>query len=206
MSFIEIDGSKGEGGGQILRTALALSAVSGRPFRIHSIRAGRAKPGLMRQHLMCVTAAETICNATVSGAVLSSSSVSFAPSAITHGGRTFSIGTAGSTCLVLQTVLPPLLMSVGRSRIVFIGGTHNPMAPTADFIARAFLPVLQQMGAVVDTQVVRPGFFPAGGGELVLTIEGGRALKPIELLNRGAVTRPHRPGLRRPAAGSCGPP
>ena len=189
MGFIEIDGSKGEGGGQILRTALALSAVSGRPFRIHSIRAGRAKPGLMRQHLTCVTSAQTVCNAKVSGAALSSSSVSFAPSVITHGERTFAIGTAGSTCLVLQTVLPPLLMAAGRSRIVFVGGTHNPMAPTADFIARAFLPVLKQMGAVADLHVTRPGFFPAGGGELVLTIEGGHALKPLELLDRGAVVR-----------------
>ena len=189
MSFIEIDGSQGEGGGQILRTSLALSAVSGRPFRIYGIRAGRAKPGLMRQHLTCVTSAQAICNAKVNGAALSSTSVSFAPSTISHGDRTFAIGTAGSTCLVLQTVLPPLLIAAGRSQIVLVGGTHNPMAPTADFIARAFLPVLKKMGAVVDLQVTRPGFFPAGGGELVLTIEGGHALRPIELRERGVVTR-----------------
>ena len=187
--MIEIDGSTGEGGGQILRTALALSAVSRRPFRIHSIRANRSKPGLMRQHLTCVTSAQAICDAKVSGAALSSSAVTFSPNAIAHGDRAFAIGTAGSTALVLQTVLPPLLVASGRSRIVLSGGTHNPRAPTADFTARAFLPVLRAMGAVVDVQVTRPGFFPAGGGELVLTIEGGRSLTPPTLLTRGRITQ-----------------
>lgn len=187
--FIEIDGSQGEGGGQMLRTALSLSAVSGRPFRIHSIRAKRKKPGLMRQHLTCVTSAQAICDAQVKGAALSSSTVTFVPEKIAHGDRAIAIGTAGSTALVLQTVVPPLLVAEGRSRIVLSGGTHNPMAPTADFLIRAFVPTLRKMGAIVDVRCNRPGFYPAGGGELVLEVQGGHALTPVSLLERGRVQR-----------------
>ncbi|HEY1100232.1 MAG TPA: RNA 3'-terminal phosphate cyclase [Myxococcota bacterium] len=187
--FIEIDGSQGESGGQMLRTALSLSAVSGRPFRIHSIRAKRKKPGLMRQHLTCVTSAQAICDAQVKGAALSSSTVTFVPEKIAHGDRAIAIGTAGSTALVLQTVVPPLLVAEGRSRIVLSGGTHNPMAPTADFLIRAFVPTLRKMGAIVDVRCNRPGFYPAGGGELVLEVQGGHALTPVSLLERGRVQR-----------------
>lgn len=187
--MILLDGSIGEGGGQMLRTALALSAVTGRAFQMNRVRAGRAKPGLMRQHLSCVTAAQDLCDADVRGAALGSTSVSFAPRAVAHGDRRVDIGTAGSACLVLQTVLPPLLVAPGRSRITITGGTHNPMAPTADFLVRAFVPALARMGADVAVDVVRPGFFPAGGGKLVLTVEGGRPLQPLSCVERGAVTR-----------------
>jgi RNA 3'-terminal phosphate cyclase (ATP) len=187
--MILLDGSIGEGGGQMLRTALALSAVTGRPFQMNRVRAGRAKPGLMRQHLTCVTAAQLLCDADVRGAALHSTSVSFAPRRVTHGDRRIDIGTAGSACLVLQTVLPPLLHAAGRSRITITGGTHNPMAPTADFLVRAFVPALARMGASVDVDVVRPGFFPAGGGKLVLRVEGGGPLLPLTLVERGAVAR-----------------
>lgn len=189
MEPVEIDGSEGEGGGQMLRTALSLSAITGRPFRMHRIRAGREKPGLKRQHLTCVTSLQAVCDADVRGAELGSSSLWFSPKHVAHGDRTIEIGTAGSTCLVLQTLLPPLLMRAGRSRIVLVGGTHNPMAPTGDFLARSFVPALVRMGAKVAVEVKRPGFFPAGAGELVLTVEGGQPLSPLELLERGAVQR-----------------
>ncbi len=189
MEPVEIDGSQGEGGGQMLRTALALSAITGCAFRMHRIRAGREKPGLKRQHLTCVTSLQAVCDADVRGAELGSSSLWFSPKQVVHGDRTITIGTAGSTCLVLQTLLPPLLMTAGRSQIVIVGGTHNPMAPTGDFLARSFVPALVRMGARVSVDVRRPGFFPAGGGELVLTIEGGLPLSPLQLLARGAVQR-----------------
>ncbi|MBK6686894.1 MAG: RNA 3'-terminal phosphate cyclase [Deltaproteobacteria bacterium] len=186
MSELIIDGSEGEGGGQILRSALALSLATGRPFVMERIRARRKKPGLLRQHLTSVLAAKEIGHATVDGAELGSSRLHFAPSTVTHGDRHFSIGTAGSTSLVLQTILPPLLNVPGRSRISIEGGTHNPLAPAWTFLERAFFPLLSRMGAQVGGRLVRPGFYPAGGGRVELEIEGG-ALRPLELLEQGAI-------------------
>ena len=129
MNSIKLDGSQGEGGGQILRSALSLSLLTGRPFVIEKIRAGRAKPGLLRQHLTAVNAAGTIGDATVEGASMGSTELSFLPRAVLHGDRSFSIGTAGSVVLVLQTVLPPRLVKPGKSKLVIEAGTHNPLAP-----------------------------------------------------------------------------
>jgi len=185
--WIDIDGSSGEGGGQILRSALALSLITGRPFRLSAIRARRAKPGLLRQHLASVKAATMIGNATVRGDELGSTRLEFAPETIKGGDYTFPIGTAGSTTLVLQTILPALLTASTASRVVVEGGTHNPSAPPFDFIARSFVPVLQAMGARVDVQLEADGFYPAGGGRLVATIEPGR-LRRVELLTRGSIT------------------
>ncbi len=136
--MIHLNGATGEGGGQILRTALALSICTGQPFRIEQIRAKHSKPGLMRQHLMCVNAAQQISNAEVSGAAIGSQTLEFAPSQVTSGNYRFAIDGAGSTTLVLQTVLPPLLMADSPSEITLVGGTHNPMAPPFQFIERAF--------------------------------------------------------------------
>jgi RNA 3'-terminal phosphate cyclase (ATP) len=136
--MILIDGSIGEGGGQILRTALGLSMVTGQPFRIEKIRAGRDKPGLLRQHLTAVNAAATVCGASVEGAVISSRELSFTPGNVKAGEYTFSIGSAGSTTLVLQTVLPALLTADGPSSLTLEGGTHNPHAPPIDFLEKAF--------------------------------------------------------------------
>src|ERR1700727_166253 len=138
-SLLTIDGSLGEGGGQILRTALGLSMVTGQPFRIEKIRAGREKPGLLRQHLTAVNAATAICSATVDGEGISSRDLSFSPGKILAGNYTFSIGSAGSTTLVLQTVLPALLCAKGSSTLTLEGGTHNPFAPPIDFLEKAFL-------------------------------------------------------------------
>jgi RNA 3'-terminal phosphate cyclase (ATP) len=132
--MITINGSTGEGGGQILRSALALSMVTGKPVHIEKIRAGRPKPGLLRQHLTAVLAAAKVSGADVKGAHLGSRELWFAPREVRPGDYSFAIGTAGSTTLVLQTVLPPLLTATGRSTISLEGGTHNPHAPPFDFL------------------------------------------------------------------------
>lgn len=183
-----IDGSSGEGGGQILRSSLALSMVTGRPFRIEKIRAGRGKPGLMRQHLTAVMAAAQICQADVLGADIGSSTVEFRPGRVRPGEYTFAIGTAGSTTLVLQTVLPALLTAPGPSRLTFEGGTHNPFAPPFDFLTRSFLPLVERMGPRLSAVLERPGFYPAGGGRFTLSVEPAVQLRGFELMERGEIT------------------
>lgn len=185
--MITIDGSIGEGGGQVLRTALSLSMITREPLTIYNIRAKRRKPGLMRQHLTAVKAAAEICGAAVEGDCAGSTELEFKPGAIRHGTRLFAIGTAGSATLVLQTVLPALLTADGSSRLTLEGGTHNPLAPPFDFLERAFLPLLGRMGARAAVRLERYGFFPAGGGRIIVDIEGS-PLKPLSLMSRGGGT------------------
>jgi RNA 3'-terminal phosphate cyclase (ATP) len=185
--MLTIDGSSGEGGGQILRTALALSTVTGKPFRIEKIRAGRPKPGLLRQHLTAVKAAAKVSGATVTGAELSSGSVTFSPGPVTAGEFAFAVGTAGSATLVLQTVLPALLMASAPSRLILEGGTHNPMAPPFDFLVKSFLPLINRMGPTVTAELERPGFHPAGGGRFNVCISPAPRLLPLEMLERGSI-------------------
>ena len=166
--LIELDGS--EGGGQILRSALSLSMTSGQPLRIRNIRGRRSRPGLLRQHLTAVRAAAEICAAEVEGAELGSRELAFRPGAIRAGDYAFAIGSAGSCSLVLQTLLPALLAANGESRVRISGGTHNPLAPPADFLRDSWLPLLQRMGAEVDLELLRHGFVPAGGGELLARV------------------------------------
>ncbi|MEL6339276.1 MAG: RNA 3'-terminal phosphate cyclase [Myxococcota bacterium] len=184
--MIEIDGSMGEGGGQILRSSLALSALTGKAFSIKGIRAGRKKPGLMRQHLTAVRAAAEICSAKVRAAELSSQELTFEPGDVVGGDYHFAVGTAGSACLVLQTVLPPLLRTPQPSRLVLEGGTHNPYAPPFDFLSETFLPVLSRMGVKVEARLDRVGFYPAGGGRIEVAIAPSHRLKPLTLMERGA--------------------
>lgn len=191
MSLIEIDGSQGEGGGQVLRTALALSLATGQPFRMERIRARRARPGLMRQHLTCVRAAKTIGGARTRGDELGGTELSFAPSRLTPGDYRFAIGTAGSMPLVLQAVLPALLVAGGPSRLELEGGTHNHAAPPWDFLAHALVPALARMGPSVVPTLQRCGFYPAGGGKLAVEVRPSGALAPIEMLERGVVRRVH---------------
>lgn len=183
--MIDIDGSQGEGGGQVLRSALALSCATGQPFRISNIRAGREKPGLMRQHLTSVNAAQSICSAEVVGAEAGSREVEFQPRDAKGGEYHFAVGTAGSTTLVLQAVLPPLLLAKERSRIVVEGGTHTKGAPPFEFFDRALVPVLNRMGARVTASIERYGFYPAGGGRIVVDVEPASRLSPIYLRERG---------------------
>jgi len=183
--MIEIDGSRGEGGGQIVRSSLALSLVTGKACAIKHIRGGRAKPGLMRQHVVAVQAARKISGAKVVGGEIGSSTLTFKPGPIQPGDYRFSISTAGSATLVLQTVLPALMIAGGPSSLELSGGTHNPHAPPLDFLERAYLPLLRQVGPVVEITLRRPGFYPAGGGEFEARIQPTRALRPLSLLERG---------------------
>ncbi len=186
--MIEIDGSAGEGGGQILRTSLALAMCTGQPFLLTAIRAGRPKPGLMRQHLTCVMAAAEICAAEVDGAALGAQTLRFAPGSVRAGHYTFNIGTAGSCTLVLQTVWPALLLADAPSRLKLGGGTHNPMAPPFHFLARSYAPLLRRLGAHAELSLNRLGFYPAGGGEIEATIQPAREqLQPFDLNERGAL-------------------
>lgn len=186
--MIELDGSAGEGGGQILRTALTLAMITGRPFRIRQIRARRSKPGLMRQHLVAVQAASQICGAEVRGAAVGSQELDFVPGKIQGGDYRFAIGTAGSCTLVLQTVLPALLMAERPSTLHLSGGTHNPMAPPVQFLQRAFCRLLGEMGAQVDVQLERFGFYPAGGGEVTVSVAPCPQLRPRTWMERGERT------------------
>ncbi|ARU04076.1 RNA 3'-phosphate cyclase [Comamonas serinivorans] len=182
---IEIDGSQGEGGGQILRTALALSMITGQPLHLRAIRAKRPKPGLMRQHLMCVQAAAQVSGAHISGAELGATELRFAPGPVRASAYEFAMASAGSCMLVLQTVLPALMLADAPSTLVLRGGTHNPMAPSFHFVRDAFAPLVQRLGAGLTLQLQRLGFYPAGGGEVTATITPAARLTPFDLTERG---------------------
>ncbi len=183
--MIYIDGQAGEGGGQVLRSSLCLSMLTGRPLTITNIRKRRTKPGLLRQHLTAVHAARDVSKAEVVGAELGSETLQFRPGAVRHGEYQFVVGTAGSATLVLQTVLCALLATPGSSRLVLSGGTHNPLAPTFDCLAMTYLPLLRRMGARVHAHLEAPGFYPAGGGRFVVELEGGATLMPLDVSGRG---------------------
>ncbi|MET1078587.1 MAG: RNA 3'-terminal phosphate cyclase [Pseudomonas sp.] len=199
--FMELDGAMG--GGQVLRSALSLSMVSGQAFSIVNIRAQRSRPGLLRQHLTAVLAAAEVCGAEVEGARLGSTRLSFRPGAIHAGDYRFSIGTAGSCTLVLQTLLPALLHAPDQSRLWLSGGTHNPAAPPADFLQLAWLPLLRRMGVQAELKLLRHGFAPAGGGELQLEVQPA-TLQPLHLEQRGAVLQQHARTLLAGVPGHVG--
>jgi RNA 3'-terminal phosphate cyclase (ATP) len=181
MDSLEINGSFGEGGGQILRTSLTFSAITGRPIQIHSVRGGRAKPGLQPQHLAAVHAAQSICDAEVKGDAVGSMFLSFRPTRSVEPGRfEFDIGTAGSTCLVLQTVFPALALLGAPSMVTVKGGTHNPKAPTVDYLTQVFEPTISHFGWHLDIACETPGFYPRGGGRIDATIRPADP-RPIEL-------------------------
>lgn len=189
MSMITIDGAQGEGGGQILRTSLALSLVTGKPFRMENIRAKREKPGLLRQHLTAVNAAAEVSGARVEGNAIGSKSLSFSPGTVKAGTYHWAVGTAGSATLVLQTVLPSLLTADKPSELVLEGGTHNPYAPPFDFLDKAFLPLLARMGPTVTATLERPGFYPAGGGKFTASVKPTKRLAKLDLIERGEIVR-----------------
>ncbi len=208
-SPVDIDGSRGEGGGQILRTSLALSLITGRPMTMRNIRANRAKPGLRRQHAACVDAAVQLCGGTVHGGKVDSRYLELTPGLVRGGELAIDIGSAGSTTLVVQTILIPAIAGGHALRATIRGGTHNPMAPPFEFLDRVFLPQLRAMGADVTLALDKHGFAVGGGGgiatgswgeahpamdgplgHLTLAI-GASKLRPIELLEAGAVVRRH---------------
>lgn len=186
--MLTIDGSYGEGGGQILRTSLSLSLLTGRPVRIVKIRSNRPEPGLGRQHLTAVRAATAVGEARVEGDTSGSRELVFAPRRIRGGEFGFSTGGAGSTTLVLQTVLLPLLSAEEPSSLTLEGGTHNPFAPPVDFLEKAFLPLLREMGGRASVELDRPGFYPAGGGRIRAEVRPS-SLGRLELLERGPARR-----------------
>lgn len=187
--MLTIDGSYGEGGGQILRTSLALSLVTGKPFKLINIRANRTNPGLQQQHLTAVKAAATISDATVEGDSKTSQSLVFEPGKIKPGTYDFDIGTAGSTTLVFQTILPPLMMCSEKSNLTFTGGTHNPHAPPFDYVNETYVRTLEQFGPVVKLELGRLGFYPPGGGMFSAVVKPVEKLETVELLRRGKTLR-----------------
>jgi RNA 3'-terminal phosphate cyclase (ATP) len=174
METVYIDGSTGEGGGQILRTSLALACITGKAVHIDNIRAARRNPGLAKQHLVCVQAACEICGGQCHGAALGSKVLDFKPGPVRGGDFSFDIGSAGSASLVIQTVLPALFLADRPSTVTVTGGTHNPMAPPFDFLAETFLPAIASAGFRADCRLVRHGFFPAGGGKMTIDIQPWR--------------------------------
>jgi RNA 3'-terminal phosphate cyclase (ATP) len=197
QTALVIDGSQGEGGGQVLRTSLALAILTGQPVRIEHIRAGRRHPGLRPQHLTGVRAAAAICGAHLEGDELNSQTLTFAPGGPARPGRyTFDVtevaqgGSAGSVGLVLQTVLVPLALADGESLLTLRGGTHVPWAPPVSYLEHVFLPLMAQMGVHAQLELARWGFYPAGGGEVQVTLAGrGGPLSPIVTTERGALQR-----------------
>jgi RNA 3'-terminal phosphate cyclase (ATP) len=193
--MLVLDGSQGEGGGQVLRSALSLSLVTGTPFRIENIRAGRPRPGLMRQHLTAVEAAAAVGSAEVTGASVGSRALSFNPGRTKGGDYAFSVGTAGSATLVLQTVLPALMTAAKSSTLILEGGTHNPMSPPFDFLAKTFLPLVGRMGPQVEAVLERSGFYPAGGGRFRVTVAPVTKLAQLILESRGQIRARHARAL-----------
>lgn len=181
--ILQISGESG--GGQLLRSSLSLSLVTGQPFRMTDIRGKRPKPGLMRQHLTCVKAAAEVCEAAVDGAELGSTELVFHPGKITGGNYSFAIGSGGGTTLVLQTLLPALLHAEQPSTLRIEGGTHNPMAPPFDFIEQCYLPAIACMGVKAAVALERPGFMQAGGGVLTAAITPIKKWKKLKLTERG---------------------
>jgi RNA 3'-terminal phosphate cyclase (ATP) len=187
--MIEIDGSFGEGGGQILRTSLSMSIITGKPFHIKNIRAGRKKPGLLAQHLTSIRAAAEISQAELEGDNQGSAELHFHPQSVKSGEYQFDVGTAGSCTLVLQTILPALIVADSDSALILKGGTHNPFAPPFDFLAGSFLPIIKSMGPEVKAVLKRPGFYPIGGGRIKVKIKPSRELRQINYLERGAIKK-----------------
>jgi RNA 3'-terminal phosphate cyclase (ATP) len=183
MDMLELDGA--DGGGQLLRTALTLSLCTGTGFTMTNIRGARPRPGLLRQHMAAINAASRIGNARTHGAELGSTALRFEPGSVVPGDYTIELGSAGSTMLVLQTVLPLLWQCDAPSTLRLVGGTHNPMAPSVDFIVDTYLPALQRMGVEARVELECHGFYPAGGGVVHATVQPCANLRPIVMSERG---------------------
>ncbi len=187
--MVELDGSRGEGGGQILRSALTLAVLTGKAFKLVHIRAGRPKPGLAAQHLACVRAAAAICRGHYKGGAIGSTVLHFEPNAVTAGEYEFRIGTAGATALVLHTVLLPLaLKGAGPSVVTVTGGTHVAHAPTFEYLATTWAGYLHRLGIEAEFTLVRPGFYPRGGGEVRAVVQPCARLRGVTLLDRAELT------------------
>ncbi|MDJ0648037.1 MAG: RNA 3'-terminal phosphate cyclase [Xenococcaceae cyanobacterium MO_188.B19] len=193
--MINIDGSWGEGGGQILRTCLSLATITGQSVRIEGIRANRPKPGLAAQHLTSVMAAATLCQAEVRGDILGSKTLEFSPTCPPQAGKyTFDVaqaregGSAGAITLILQTILMPLALANGSSQVILKGGTHVAWSPPVTYIEEVYLPTLKQLGVQAEVNLKAWGWYPRGGGEVEMGVTGSQQpLTGLELLERGAI-------------------
>lgn len=180
--MIEIDGSEGEGGGQILRSSLALSILTGRPFKLVRVRANRNPPGLRPQHLASVKAAAEICSARYTGGSVGSNALQFEPGDAKAGKYDFRIGTAGATGLVLHTVYLPLaLRGAEPSEVTITGGTHVSTSPCYHYLETTWAAYLRKMGIDIELEMVRPGFYPRGGGEVRTVIRPCAAVRPLHI-------------------------
>lgn len=184
---IYIDGSQGEGGGQIIRTSLSLSVITGKPFVMDNIREGRSKPGLQAQHVTCVNAAAHICGGKVEGAKRGSQSIRFEPGAVKSGTYAFDVGTAGSVSLVLQTVYLPLLFADDPSEVTITGGTHVEWSPSFTYLQSQWLPFMKKAGIDISLRLDRAGFYPEGGGRVTAKIKPAKILYPVEIPHRGNI-------------------
>jgi len=187
--LIEIDGSYGEGGGQILRTSLALSAILRKPFTIHHIRSKRKNPGLQAQHLEAVEALARMTEAQTDGVKFGSQKITFSPQKILPGDYQFEVRTAGSITLLLQGILLPLCLAHETSKLTLVGGTHVPWSPTFHYLSQVLLHTLKSMGVDAEAAIERWGFYPKGGGKIQLIINPIHELKPISLVDRGLLKK-----------------
>jgi RNA 3'-terminal phosphate cyclase (ATP) len=188
--MLTLDGSLGDGGGQVLRAALSLSAATGLPFRVTGVRAGREKPGLLRQHLTAVAAAAKVCDARLDGAAVGSRSFSFSPGAVRPGDYAFAIGSSGSAALVLQTLLPALARAGAPSTVTVEGGTHAPGCPPFEFLEKSLAPLLRRMGMDFKLSLHRVGFYVVGGGRVSVNVAAAASFSPLHLLrHHGALHR-----------------
>jgi len=186
--MILIDGSHGEGGGQILRTALSLSAVTGKAVEITNIRSGRPNPGLRPQHLIVVNALSALCDARVSGAAEGSRKITFLPGEMRGGNYHFRVGTAGSVTLVLSALMPALMNAPKPVNVVVSGGTDVAWSPPVDYLSRVTIPILARFGFKGKLNVLKRGYYPAGGGSVELRAKPSK-LKPVEIVERGKIIR-----------------
>jgi len=168
---VYIDGSVGEGGGQVLRTSLSLSCITGKRLHIENIRSARRNPGLAKQHVCCVQAACQVCDGKSKGAWQGSKVLDFQPGVVRSGQFCFDVGSAGSASLVIQTILPALFLADKPSVVTVSGGTHNPLAPPFDFLSETFLPAIASAGFKGNCRLIKHGFFPAGGGKITFNIQ-----------------------------------
>lgn len=187
--MVEIDGSYGEGGGQILRTSLSLSCLLKKPFRIYNIRKNRKKPGLMAQHLVCVKASQALTNAQVKGDSIGSTELFFSPGDVRSGSFYFDVKTAGSTSLILQTIIPSLIFSSKKSNVVLKGGTHVPFSPSFHYLEGVFAYFLKKIGIEINVTIERYGFYPKGGGQIRAEIYPLKEIKPLRIKDRGIIKR-----------------
>ncbi len=187
--LVLIDGSIGEGGGQVLRTSLTLSMLLLKPFEMINIRANRPNPGIQPQHLKAIESSAVISDAVVEGAYLRSNRIRFFPSRIKFGNFRFDIGTAGSTSLVLQTLYLPLSFSEGASTLTIIGGTHVAWSPTFDYIKNCWVYFMERIGLKIKVEMKKAGFYPHGGGEIKAVISPTDEIKPIKLIERGELLK-----------------